>query len=197
MKTWLKNFTRTIPTVVCLIILLSFSACALKTPSAKITDAEIYDLTTKKVKLRFKIRIDNPNPVAITVNKLEYTLKAFEKKVVSDSVDKSIRIPESGKAEFKLPVTVTYSKLLSAGLTTFTKGKLEYTLILKITLDTPAGNMTLPITKSGTIKSKDFGKLFGKLDKDNPDEKPGMDINVEKIDLDLVTIAIAYFLDQH
>ncbi len=170
--------------------MLILSGCSVKTPTAKVTDAEIYDLTTKKVKLKFAIRIDNPNPLAITVNKIAYDFKAFDKQVVSETMDKAIRIPENGKAEFKLPVNVSYSKLLSAGLTTIAKGKLEYTITIKITIDTPVGDITLPISKSGTLKNKDLGKFFGSLDGD--DNVIDLGAVTQEIKLDIIDVEFSH-----
>lgn len=155
-------------TVVVFLVLtgLVFSAvgCAIKQPTARIDDVEVRDVTTKKIKLDFIVGLKNPNPVGLTVNKLAYTLTVFDKPVVRDTTEKKIKIPSKANVNFKLPVSLTYADLIQAGITAVSKGKLKYTLALKITLDTPVGDLTLPVTKSGTIKIKSLADLLGSIE---------------------------------
>lgn len=141
-------------------IALLFPGCAIKEPTAKIRSVQVEDITLKKVKLNFTVHIKNPNDVRIKVKKLSYSLSAFGKRLVRDTTDKAIEIPPKEKVFFDLPVTVRYSKLVSAGISTIKKGKLEYSLNATITLDTPVGDISLPLQKSGTVKIKQLGKMF-------------------------------------
>lgn len=135
--------------------------CAIKEPTAKIEDVTVADVTTKNVKLNFIIGLKNPNPMGVTVKKLAYTLQVFEKTVVRDETKQAIKIPAKANVNFKMPVNLKYSDLLEAGINAIGRGKLDYTLALKITLETPVGDLTLPAKKSGTVKVKSLEDLFG------------------------------------
>lgn len=145
-----------------LVFVLSALGCAVKTPSAKISSVEVNDVTTKKIRLRFVVKVHNPNDVDITVKKISYTLLFFDEPVLKDKIKKKIVIPKKTDSYFKFPVTVQYSDLISAGITALGKNRIEYTLAAKITVDTPVGDQTLPMKKSGTIKVKNVMDIFGK-----------------------------------
>jgi LEA14-like dessication related protein len=160
MKAFSKAGTASL-TIVLLCTALFLCGCWGKNYKAKVTGVEFAEVTTKKLKLIFTITVNNPGNSPVAVKKLAYKFSAFNADVQSEDLEKSIRIPEKGTSQFDLKISVPYEKLASAGIDAIGNGRLEYGLEVTITLATPKGDVALPITKSGSIKSRNLRDVYG------------------------------------
>jgi LEA14-like dessication related protein len=143
-------------------------------PKFTFKDVEFKDLNFRGVDLNFKIIVDNPNFVGLTINSFYYQLKIDGEKIADGHEAGITEIKGKDISEITIPITVDFSGLSDSIVTVFQKNELEYELTGYLIVDSPVGNLkfnfedyefyqgTIPIPKIPkihlqTLNIKEFG----------------------------------------
>lgn len=121
-------------------------------PQTRLVDARIDSASVERIKTTFTVEIDNPNSVGAKVTEIRYTVFAEGVKVIEETVKKDFEIKAKAKTRVDLPARITPSDLAAAGLAAALHRRVNYTLKGEVTIDTPIGDMKLPIADSGVLK---------------------------------------------
>ncbi len=104
-----------------------------------------YDFKFSNLKLDFKIKVNNPNNVDATLDKLSYTFFANDTDVFSGTTGKGIKIPSGKSKNFTTTITLEYTKIGQALVTAMKLKKAEYKVIAKAYINTIIGEISYPV----------------------------------------------------
>ncbi|MCC6158612.1 MAG: LEA type 2 family protein [Deltaproteobacteria bacterium] len=135
-----------------MLALLAACSASFQEPQTRLVDARIDSASVERIKTTFTVEIDNPNSVGAKVTEVRYTVFAEGVKVIEEKVRKDFEIKAKSKTRVDLPARITPSDLAAAGLAAALNRRVNYTLKGEVTIDTPIGDMTLPISDSGVLK---------------------------------------------
>jgi len=85
-----------------------------KQPTASIRSAEVGDLTADGMTVNFHVDVQNPNSVAIPLSAARYKLAFSGVEVLNDEAKPDAAIPANGSAPVKLPVHLSFQRLMNA-----------------------------------------------------------------------------------
>jgi len=160
--------TRTLLRVATLLFVSALgTGCAalnVKEPTASIRSADVQDLTADGLTVNFNVDVQNPNSVSIPLSAAKYKLALGGVEVLSDEAKPDASIPANGSAPVKLPVHLSFQRLLNAeqaiassggdvpysfdGSLEFTPGKLA-----GLPLSQP---VRVPVKHSDTLRLRDM-----------------------------------------
>src|SRR3954452_18463171 len=90
------------------------AALNVKQPTAAIRSAEVQDLTADGLTVNFHVDVQNPNAVAIPLSAARYKLAFSGVDVLNDEAKPDAAIPANGSAPVKLPVHLSFQRLMNA-----------------------------------------------------------------------------------
>lgn len=137
------------------VVLSLVSGCeALKTglamldkPTARVTDARLSEMTIRDATIEIDVEISNPYNVGLPLGNMEYALSGEGTEFLSGNVDSSKSIPSEGKKIVKLPVRITFDKLMNT-LSSVKPGEvISYQADLSLFMEAP-GNRTIELPLS-------------------------------------------------
>jgi len=83
-------------------------------PKVSVVEQRITGLDFEKVSIAFGIKVDNPNPIGIDLQGLDYDLKLAGHGFVSGKQDKQMQIAASGASQVELPLSMTFKEIEKA-----------------------------------------------------------------------------------
>lgn len=141
----LHTFTTTL-------LLFLASGCALleqhiQAPTVKYAGSRLDSVSLHDAKLNFLIHVDNPNPIDLPIQGLNYSLDINHKKLLSGLAQQGTRIPANAGVDLSLPIVIRYEDFLEGLQQLQHQDSFEYTLQGDINL----GVMQLPYSASGSL----------------------------------------------
>ncbi len=139
---------------VCMIVLL-FSSCAslqsvLKEPEVSFSSFKISKINFDTVDLLFTYKIDNPNPIGITLPKFAYNLYVEDASFVSGTSADSISIAQQKSSMVDIPVTLSYEDLFKVITTLLNENEADYKIDTDFFLNIPViGEKKINLSHSG------------------------------------------------
>ncbi len=134
---------------------VSFSASGdfpiFKEPVVSIKPLKLVDLTVGGADLVFSVSIENPNPYALLVDKLGYTLKFADVKVSEGAFEGDKSLPEKGQKTFSLPMLLDFFEI-GEGLRTAFGGKeiaCDFTGVIEV--QSVWGRLVLPFEAKAVL----------------------------------------------
>ena len=108
-------------------------------PTVEITGVHVLQANLEGVELGFFFQANNPNPIGLNVERIEYEVFLDGKTLGSGSNPNPIALPARGASAFSVNYAVSTKEVLGAGLSAL--GKKEHTVAIKATLgvNTPIG----------------------------------------------------------
>lgn len=110
---------------------------------------ESVDLTSAG--LNFSLRITNPNPNAVTIDRTDYTAFINNVSLGSGENLEAVTIPAGGSAVIPQLFTVSYSGAAQSVWSYLTQGEAGYRLVGTAYFDTFLGTVGVPYDISGTL----------------------------------------------
>lgn len=121
-------------------------------PSARVTGAQLENLTLERVGLVFDVEIANPYSVALPLLDTGYAIDSGGQQIVAGRVQPAGSIPAQGTTSVKVPATVEFSALLAALKGVRPGAVVPYTARIDLAVDAPViGRTSLPVTRSGEL----------------------------------------------
>lgn len=121
-------------------------------PRVSVAGQQLTRLDFQQVNMAFDIRVDNPNPVGLSLGGLDYDLKLAGHSFASGRQNKQMQLKAAGASTFQLPLSMRFAEIYQ-GLDKL-KGKNEvlYELTTGLMIDVPLlGKLRYPVTTSGTL----------------------------------------------
>jgi LEA14-like dessication related protein len=140
------------------VLALALAGCALgphfETPRLSLINVQIVSSELWEQHLKVRLRVQNPNDVALSVKGIEYTLDIAGQQVASGVSDVSFVVPALGEAQFDTNLTTNMVgallKLVGRGPDTLSNG-VDYRLAGRISL--ASGWMrSVPFDERGNFK---------------------------------------------
>lgn len=141
-----------------LLLVLALAGCALAphlaTPRLSVIDVQVVSTELWEQRLKVRLRVQNPNDVALSVKGIEYTLDISGQQVASGMSDASFVVPALGEAQFDTNLTTNMAgallRLVARGPDTLAAG-VDYHLAGRISLAT-GWLRSVPFDERGTFK---------------------------------------------
>lgn len=146
--------TKLIMKISMVLALLALSSCAgltgslLKDPEVNISNFKLTDITAKDVSIDLVLDVNNPNPIPLNLDSVDYSLNLSGEKVTEGTMSKGVSIPASGKGQVTVPLKFAYNSvgsLLSGIMNRNFKKEYELTGTAKV------GLFSIPFTKKGEV----------------------------------------------
>jgi LEA14-like dessication related protein len=121
-------------------------------PSARVTGAQLQNLTLEQVGLVFDVEVSNPYSVALPLLETGYAIDSGGQQIVAGRVQPGGSIPAQGVASVKVPATIRFKSLLAALKGVRPGAVVPYTARIDLAVDAPVvGRTTVPLTRSGEV----------------------------------------------
>lgn len=141
----------------CVAAVLLLGACALTPkftpPRLSVASVRLEGGDLWEQRLKVRMHVENPNPRALPVKALDYTLEVAGQPFATGVADKSFVVPAMGEAEFDMSVTTNLAGTLMKLLARGAEGRgqsVEYRLTGKVSLS--AGLMrSIPFDERGSF----------------------------------------------
>lgn len=144
--------------VVCLVWMLSLSACAglpgkeIIEPEVFVRDFTITEFTLSGLEGIISLDVKNPNDVRLSARSLDYVFYIADNEVLSGATDENFSIPAFGQQTIDLPIRISYQDLLNTLPTLLQNKSADYTV--KGNLGTTF--ITVPFIKQGRFALPNF-----------------------------------------
>ena len=141
-----------------LVTVLALASCTLgphfAAPRLSVIDVQVVSAELWEQRLKVRLRVQNPNDVALSVKGIEYTLDISGQQVASGVSDASFVVPALGEAQFDTNLTTnmagTLLRLVARGPDTLAAG-VDYHLAGRISLAT-GWLRSVPFDERGSFK---------------------------------------------
>lgn len=144
---------------VCLVAVIT-AGCAtpggLKKPTMEVTEVRIAGFDRESMQLTVLMRVQNPNPVEISLTDIEAKLFVADQELAkAESTQAKVVLPASGSLLLPMRVTVPYKTLpdaLQKSIVKIVAGGMPYKIVGSVT--TFNGLVTVPFEKTGEIAKR-------------------------------------------
>lgn len=131
---------------------LLLSACAtlkdtIKEPRVTVDAVKLRDISLSGLRADFRLGIDNPNPLGISIQGLSYNLALDGKQMFDGSTSERVRVPANGASQVSLPFAIDYEKLFGGLNALHGKKTVAYELRGNVNL----GLFSVPYSRRGKI----------------------------------------------
>ncbi|MBW9268997.1 MAG: LEA type 2 family protein [Candidatus Thiodiazotropha sp. (ex. Lucinisca nassula)] len=121
-------------------------------PSGEVKGVKLSGLDLSGIDLLFDVEVDNPNPVAISLDGLDYDLKLLNRSFLKGQQSMGMSLAADGKSQVKLPVRMEFERLLEHYSELSKHDDVPYQLDLGLGVDVPLlGRVRLPISYQGRL----------------------------------------------
>lgn len=124
-------------------------------PQIGIDRVEFKSIALTGAELVVHVKINNPNAIGATLNRLEYTLDVDGERLIRGKKDDKIEIAAKDLSVFALPLTVNYAGLQAGISGALSKKALPFQFSGKVVLDTPVGDLSFDLAEKGEIPVPD------------------------------------------
>ena len=155
-------------------------------PTASVQGLKLTGLDSSGVDLSFDVKVDNPNPVAISLAGLDYDLKLLGSSFLQGKQTKGVKLAANGSSQVEVPLRLGFQQLLDSYRQLRGAKQVGYQLDLGLGFEVPLlGQVRVPVSYQGefpipelpsvSLRSLDIqqlslsgAKLMMQLEVDNP-----------------------------
>ncbi|MBV2120094.1 MAG: LEA type 2 family protein [Candidatus Thiodiazotropha sp. (ex Ctena orbiculata)] len=121
-------------------------------PTGEVKGVKLSGLDLRGIDLLFDVEVDNPNPVAISLDGLDYDLKLLNRSFLKGQQSMGMSLAADGKSQVKLPVRMEFEHLLKHYSELSKRDDVPYQLDLGLGIDVPLlGRVRLPMSYQGRL----------------------------------------------
>ncbi|MET0122083.1 MAG: LEA type 2 family protein [Candidatus Thiodiazotropha sp. 6PLUC9] len=150
------------PYIITLMSLLMFQGCSTleqaeqiitgQQPTAEVKGVKLSGLDIDGIDLIFDLQVDNPNPVKIALDRLDYDLKLSNHSFLKGEQGMGVSLAANGPSQVKLPVRMEFEQLLQQYGQLLKQDEVPYEIDLGLGLDVPLlGRIRLPVNYQGRM----------------------------------------------
>ena len=124
----------------------------LKKPEVSVSGAEIERLTFEGARVRFDVKVSNPNPVGVSLAGFDYRLTLEGAEFLKGNVDHPVSIAARGASTVPVPVAFSYRELFTAVSRLADSSETPYEMALGFSFSLPVlGTVRVPASFKGTL----------------------------------------------
>ena len=120
-------------------------------PVVTLEDVRVRKITLTSLDLDVMIRVENPNPIGITLRQLPFTVMCSsgnrDQEIAAGNTGR-VKIPAQGSTVLRIPTTSQNAALIGALATFVTKGGIQVTIHGKATIDCLLFGWSIPFSKT-------------------------------------------------
>ncbi|MCG8056493.1 MAG: LEA type 2 family protein [Candidatus Thiodiazotropha endolucinida] len=121
-------------------------------PTGEVKGVKLSGLDLRGIDLLFDVEVDNPNPVVISLDGLDYDLKLLNRSFLKGQQSMGMSLAADGKSQVKLPVRMEFERLLEHYSELSKRDDVPYQLDLGLGIDVPLlGRVRLPMSYQGRL----------------------------------------------
>jgi LEA14-like dessication related protein len=138
---------------ICLLLLLAVLAgctALVKEPQVTVRDLSAVSLDGGGAGMELLLTVQNANPYEVRLLGYSYDLKVMALPLARGGAREEIRFPAGAATDLRIPVKVSYGDLLEIFKRKPDPERIPYQLMAGLDLDTPLGQLTVPVNRTGT-----------------------------------------------
>ena len=157
----MRNLCRTAAVLPALVLALALgmSGCEsfnlsgmLKNPEVSVSGAEIEQLAFDGARVRFDVKVSNPNPVGVRLAGFDYRLTLDGTEFLTGTVDQAVSIAARGASTIPVPVAFRYENLLAAVARLAEAAETPYEMAVGFSFELPVlGKVRVPASFKGVL----------------------------------------------
>lgn len=121
-------------------------------PTAELTATRLANINFEQADLVFDLAIENQNPIAINLARLDYDLKIEDHSLISGVTAQGMEIKAASTSNVKLPVTLKFDDLRKLPGELWQQDYFAYQLDTQFVVDLPViGDYAIPLSRSGEL----------------------------------------------
>ncbi|MBO6793799.1 MAG: LEA type 2 family protein [Balneolaceae bacterium] len=121
-------------------------------PQLSVQDFKIDQLSLSNIDLLFDIKIDNPNPLSVSINNYDYSLVIADQQFVSGTQSLQTTVAASSSNIVQIPVSFGYQELYDTFKQISDQEETEFTFEGMIAVDVPIlGLLEIPYSQTGKL----------------------------------------------
>jgi LEA14-like dessication related protein len=120
-------------------------------PTVTVSDVSISNISREQVRFLVKLDVANPNPVGLTLAKVEYNFELAGRPLAAGTTEAPLAIKASGSTPAEVPVALAYNELKTIYDQNKDADYLEYKLTGMFHVATPIGNLPVPYRQTGKV----------------------------------------------
>jgi LEA14-like dessication related protein len=140
-------------------VLLALAGCEsfnlsaiLKKPQVVVSGAEIEQVSFDGARVRFDVKVTNPNPVGVRLAGFDYRLDLDGSEFVKGSVNQAVSIAARGTSTVPVPVSFTFASLFSTVQRLADASETAYEVTVGFSFDLPVlGTVRVPAVFKGVL----------------------------------------------
>ena len=156
---YLRKLLLEISAVLSILLLISCSdvnkllqTINIQSPKTNLEEVKITSLTFSQADLEFDIRVDNPNPVGVSLNGFDYDLLINNNSFLKGSQNKKMSIAANGNTKIKLPLTLHYKDIYETYKSLINEDSVSYALKTGFKFNLPIlGDVRVPLETKGHL----------------------------------------------
>lgn len=136
-----------------MVSLVAFSGCAslVKTPQVTVRSSNIVSVDTSGFDIELLVGVENRNVFDVSLLSYTYDLQVMSVPFSSGGLQKGVVFPAGQTVDVRLPFRVHHSDLLGIFKRRPDLDHVPYSVDARLNLDTPVGELIVPLKKSDTV----------------------------------------------
>jgi LEA14-like dessication related protein len=132
-------------------MLLAGCASFIQPPVVTIKEGGMIGLDTSGIDIEFYLGVSNPNTFDLSLLGYTFDMRVMDLPFSAGGKQETIRFPAGKETGIRLPVRLRYGDLLEIIKRSPDPDRIPYRLTSLLYLDTPLGDMTLPVEKTAVM----------------------------------------------
>ncbi len=132
--------------------LSQFLSAAFKQPTFAFKNLGLSDASLSGITLDTVWRLDNPNPVGLSLASIDYALEVEDKQVVSGGPRQGLQINAQGSSDLHFPANLKFQDLVGVVQTFLNKDNAKYRASGALGVQTPIGVLKFPLAAEGLFE---------------------------------------------
>lgn len=135
-----------------LLLLMFLTGCTslVNKPVVTVKDVSVVSLDGSGATMELYLKVKNTNSYDIKLQGYSYDLKVMALPLAKGGAREEISFPSEEETDLRIPIKITYSDLFELLKRRPDLDNIPYRLSAGLDLDTPLGQMTVPINRTGT-----------------------------------------------
>jgi LEA14-like dessication related protein len=143
-------------TTLCSLLILIVLTCAgcsvlVQEPRISVSSTSITGIDTSGIELEFSLAVENPNPFDLALQGYTFDLQVMSLPFSHGGNPFKFVFPAGKQSQMQLPMRVSYGDLIEIIKRRPDLDKIPYQMDARLNIETPAGELILPVKKSDLI----------------------------------------------